>query len=72
MVWVRPEQADGRLVVEVTNQGAPLPEGFSVETSHSLGLSIVTTLVDDLNGEFSLTTRKSDGVTVARVSIPLG
>lgn len=72
VVWVRPEQADGRLVVEVTNQGAPLPEGFSVETSHSLGLSIVTTLVDDLNGEFSLTTRKSDGVTVARVSIPLG
>ena len=27
---------------------------------------------DDLDGEFSLTTRKSDGVTVARVSIPLG
>ena len=71
VVYVIPEQSDGRLVAEVTNTGAPLPEDFSLGTSNSLGLSIVTTLVDDLGGEFSLTTSDSGVGTVARVVIPL-
>jgi two-component sensor histidine kinase len=40
--------------------------------TNSLGLSIVTTLVDDLGGEFTLTSDESGPGTVARVSIPLG
>ncbi len=71
IVWVKPCQDDGRLVVEVTNQGAPLPADFSLSTTNSLGLSIVTTLVDDLGGEFSLTTSDTGVGTVARVAIPL-
>ncbi|MCW3157513.1 sensor histidine kinase [Micropruina sonneratiae] len=71
VVWVIPKQSEGRLVTEVTNAGAPLPPGFTLGTSNSLGLSIVTTLVDDLGGEFSLTTSDSGVGTVARVLIPL-
>ena len=35
---------------KVVNEGAPLPPNFSLTTTNSLGLSIVTTLVDDLAG----------------------
>ena len=72
VVWVRPQQTDGRLVVEVTNDGEPLPPDFEIGSSNSLGLSIVTTLVDDLGGEFSLRSGDKAVGTVARVSIPLG
>lgn len=72
VVWVRPQQTDGRLVVEVTNDGEPLPPDFEIGSSNSLGLSIVTTLVDDLGGEFSLRSGDEAVGTVARVSIPLG
>ena len=71
VVWVNPRQADGRLVVEVTNEGEPLPPDFELGTTSSLGLSIVTTLVDDLGGEFTLSSSDSTVGTVARVSIPL-
>ena len=64
--------ADGRLVVEVSNEGEPLPPDFELGATNSLGLSIVTTLVDDLGGEFTLTSDESGPGTVARVSIPLG
>ncbi|MCA0252224.1 MAG: PAS domain-containing sensor histidine kinase [Actinobacteria bacterium] len=70
-VWVRPSQADGELVVEVINHGAPLPEGFSLSSSTSLGLSIVSTLVDDLGGEFSLVPGADGLGTVATVRVPL-
>lgn len=72
VVLVRPQQTDGRLVVEVTNDGEPLPPDFEIGSSNSLGLSIVTTLVDDLGGEFSLRSGDKAVGTVARVSIPLG
>jgi two-component sensor histidine kinase len=72
VVWVRPKQTDGRLVVEVTNDGEPLPSDFELGSTNSLGLSIVTTLVDDLGGEFSLRSGDDAVGTVARMSIPLG
>jgi two-component sensor histidine kinase len=68
-VFVRPKQADGKLVVEVENHGEPLPPDFTIAGSNSLGLSIVSTLVADLKGEFSL---ESDAErTVATVRVPL-
>ncbi len=71
-VWVRPRQVEGgQLVVEVVNHGVPLPPDFSLGSSTSLGLSIVSTLVDDLGGEFTLVPG-ADGVgTVASVRVPL-
>ncbi len=69
-VLVRPLQEDGELVVEVTNHGEPLPEGFTISSSTSLGLSIVSTLVADLGGTFALAT-DSEGATTATVRVPL-
>lgn len=68
-VLVRPLQEDGELVVEVTNFGEPLPEGFRITSSTSLGLSIVSTLVADLGGQFTLATEGE--ATTATVRVPL-
>jgi two-component sensor histidine kinase len=68
-VLVRPLQQDGELVVEVVNFGEPLPEGFTITSSTSLGLSIVSTLVADLGGEFRLATEGD--ATTATVRVPL-
>jgi two-component system, sensor histidine kinase PdtaS len=68
-VLVRPCQQDGRLVVEVENFGEPLPPDFDLAKSTSLGLSIVSTLVSDLGGEFTLTSNEKS--TTAAVSLPL-
>ncbi len=68
-VLVRPRQEGGELVVEVVNHGEPLPEGFTISGSTSLGLSIVSTLVADLGGEFQLATERD--ATSATVRVPL-
>jgi two-component sensor histidine kinase len=68
-VLVRPQQQDGELVVEVCNLGEPLPEGFKITNSTSLGLSIVSTLVADLGGEFTLNSDATE--TTATVRVPL-
>lgn len=72
-VVVRPRREDDRLVVDIVNNGKPLPEGFSLSDHRSsLGLSIVTTLIEDLGGTFTLD-NNADGVgTRARLVIPRG
>ena len=70
---VADHRADGSLEVLVIDDGRGLPDGFKVAdaTRTSLGLSIVTTLLQDLNGEFALQPNP-DGVGArAVVSIPL-
>ncbi|MDR0782186.1 MAG: histidine kinase, partial [Propionibacteriaceae bacterium] len=65
--------SDGSLEVLVIDNGVGLPEGFSVTDSArtSLGLSIVTTLLQDLHGEFDLVPNP-DGVGArAIVRFPL-
>jgi two-component sensor histidine kinase len=45
----------GRLQVSVEDDGVGLPEGFDIETSNSLGLSIVRTLVEsELDGTLQI------------------
>ncbi len=68
-VLIKPHQEDGRLIVQVQNVGVALPEDFDLANSNSLGLSIVSTLVADLGGEFSLIS--NGNVTVATVELPL-
>lgn len=70
-VVVTADQREGVLSVEVANDGETLPPGFSPGSSHSLGLSIVTTLVADLDGTFVME-RGPEGVgTLAKLEIPL-
>ncbi len=70
-VIVRPLQADGRLLVEVTNDGTPLADDFSLDQAKGLGLSIVATLIEDLEGTFEITNLPDGAGTVARIDIPV-
>jgi two-component sensor histidine kinase len=68
---------DGRqLRVTVTDDGAGLPEGFSIEAATGLGLSIVRTLVTtDLAGTIALTPGSGPGDrpgTVVVLQVPVG
>jgi two-component sensor histidine kinase len=56
----------GRLHVTVEDDGAGLPEGFDLDTSTSLGLSIVRTLVEsELNGQLEMGIRGGGGTRVS-------
>jgi two-component system, sensor histidine kinase PdtaS len=68
-VFVKPSRENGQLSVEVENFGEPLPPDFDLATSTSLGLSIVSTLVADLGGDFRLASNEKS--TTATVSLPL-
>lgn len=57
------------LIMEVVNDGLPLPENFSIRENSNLGLSIVQNLVADLRGNFTIETG-FENQTVARVRIP--
>jgi PAS domain S-box-containing protein len=53
-------EENGKVCIQVQDFGVGLPAGFKVENSESLGLSLVYTLVDQLDGELKL---KTDGGT---------
>ena len=60
-----------RLIVTVTDNGAGLPEGFDLDSSTSLGLQIVRTLVvGELGGRLEITPRAAGGTTVL-VDLPV-
>lgn len=63
-----------KLCLEVIDNGKGLPADFSVDDTSSLGLSIVRTLVQDLDGEFEIVDNDQNapfgsGAT-ARVTLP--
>ena len=60
------ERAGNRLLVEVLDDGAGLPEGFDAATSDRLGLQIVRTLVEgELGGQLTLERRDGGGTRAA-------
>jgi PAS domain S-box-containing protein len=48
------EYENVNFILTVSDNGIGLPEGFSVENSDTLGIQLVTTLVDQLDGEIEL------------------
>lgn len=60
-----------KLILEVIDDGAGLPDGFDLSGASSLGLSIVATLVGDLNGGFMLRDNQGRPGATARVEIEL-
>ncbi|MDR0848026.1 MAG: sensor histidine kinase [Propionibacteriaceae bacterium] len=71
---VRPvRESDGSLSVSVIDDGRGLPQGFHLDDKArtSLGLSIVTTLLEDLHGTFILEPNPDGAGAVATVRIPL-
>lgn len=70
-VSIRAHQAEEELSVEVVDGGVGLSEDFDPKASGTLGLSIVTSLIAELEGTFDLR-RNADGVgTKAVVVIPM-
>ncbi|HYO17373.1 MAG TPA: ATP-binding protein, partial [Dermatophilaceae bacterium] len=72
LVRVLPRVHSGWLVVEVVDDGRGLPDQFSLETSRSLGLSIVSTLMSDLGGMFLLENNPLATGSRAIISLPVG
>jgi two-component system, sensor histidine kinase PdtaS len=67
-IAVRLGRADGRLVMEVRDDGRGLPPGFSLAGA-GLGLQIVRALVEsELGGELAVAGGEG---TTARVSVPV-
>ena len=65
------EDLGERVRVRIVTEGAGLPEGFDLAGTHSLGLSIVQTMVGDLQGEFRLENLPGGvGGTCAEVVVP--
>lgn len=69
VVEVMPERAGARLTVRIVDCGRGLPEGFEIRAQKSLGLSIISTLVADMNGTLTLRNRAEGPGTVALVEL---
>lgn len=67
-VVVRVRRRANDLILDVVDDGAGLPDEFDLMVASSLGLSIVSTLITDLGGEFTLTNNEGGGST-ARVHV---
>jgi len=68
-IQVRLKRSDGKLLVEVSDNGAGLPAGFSVDQTTSLGLSIVRDLVrTQLGGTIAM---RTDGGTIVELMVPI-
>jgi two-component system, sensor histidine kinase PdtaS len=71
MIEVRAARAPEQLTVTVSDSGAGIPADFDLESTTSLGLQIVRTLVvAELGGQLSITPRAGGG-TVAVVDLPV-
>lgn len=69
-VRVRPTSTDGRLRVEIVDDGRGLPPTFSMDALSSLGLSIVSTLLAELDGTLQLGPNPAGQGTRALVEMP--
>ncbi len=68
-IAVQVQLANGNVLLEVTNDGEPLPADFDVGKSNTLGVKIIDNLVrGTLRGRFELSS--GEGQTVARVHFP--
>jgi len=69
-VLVLPSRQDGRLRVEISDDGHGLPPDFDWRQSRSLGLSIVNTLIEEMEGSFSIDSRPDSPGTRAVFEVP--
>ncbi len=69
-IVVSVDRAVGRMHIAVEDDGRGLPEGFSLDSSINLGLSIVRTLIEsELGGQLTLSGRAEGGTRVS-IDIP--
>jgi two-component sensor histidine kinase len=70
-VLVLPSRVDGQLRVEISDDGRGLPDHFDWRQSRSLGLSIVNTLIEEMEGCFAIGPRPDAPGTCAIFQIPV-
>jgi two-component sensor histidine kinase len=58
---------DDKIVLTVADDGIGLPENFSPDQSQSLGITLIDTLVHQLNGKLDIT---SENGTTFKISFP--
>ncbi len=71
IVRVLPVRRDGALEVRVVDRGRGLPEGFDPRRTNSLGLGIVSTLVADMHGVFTVANNTDGPGVTATIRVPL-
>jgi len=60
-IWINLYEDAGRIFVEVKDDGRGLPKGFSIDEQSSIGMSLIQTLTDQLNGELEVTSDDGGG-----------
>lgn len=70
-VLVVPQRSNSELLIDVLDDGRGLPPDFVLGEQDSLGLAIISTLIEDLRGELTLQTREDAPGTKASVWLPL-
>jgi two-component system, sensor histidine kinase PdtaS len=66
------DRGPDRLTVTVADNGAGFPDGFDLESTTSLGLQIVRTLVvSELGGTLDISARPGGGGTTVQLHLPL-
>jgi two-component sensor histidine kinase len=71
-IWVELQAEGGLLRVQVLDDGSGLPEGFDIDDTQSLGLSIVRDLVrSQLDGTITMRNRAGDGTGVTGTLVAL-
>ena len=53
-IRIRMWREDKTVTLDITDNGIGLPEGFSVESSESLGMQLIQALTSQLDGELSI------------------
>jgi len=70
-IVVRPEREESQLTVTVLDDGAGLPDGFALGDQTSLGLSIISALMNEMKGTLEITGRDDRTGTAAIIRLPL-
>lgn len=61
MIWIGLEEKDNEVLLLVRDNGKGLPEGFDHNTTETLGLQLVATLVEQLEGTMQLESAPGKG-----------
>ena len=68
-IWIRCSRSDGKIQIAVSDNGKGIPEGISLESSTSIGFSIIQAIVkSDLHGTIQV--RNTGHGTAALITLP--
>ncbi|HMR48257.1 MAG TPA: sensor histidine kinase [Arachnia sp.] len=70
-IVVRPHREEHQLTVTVLDDGEGLPDGFALGDQTSLGLSIISALMNEMKGTLEITNREDRPGTAAIIRLPL-